>query len=164
MSGGLIHDRPFPDMEIRSMERCPNQPSWFAYYKENMEGLGLAAPGIYGSVSTLIAALGGMVALAEKMGPRVTIIEVAKAGTKTEMFAVLSAVSASIYLGAAVGSAAVASGRTLSCGTSLSDVLAYSSRNGLSSDSVRTVLITRREIYDYKRPGRRYYASLAAAV
>ncbi|MDI9102435.1 hypothetical protein [Xanthomonas oryzae] len=112
----------------------------------------------------MIAALGGMVALAEKMGPRVTIIEVAKAGTKTEMFAVLSAVSASIYLGAAVGSAAVASGRTLSCGTSLSDVLAYSSRNGLSSDSVRTVLITRREIYDYKRPGRRYYASLAAAV
>ncbi|WP_230079431.1 hypothetical protein [Xanthomonas oryzae] len=121
------------------MERCPTQPSWFEYYKENMEALGLAAPGIYGSVTSLISALGVMVALAEKMGPRVTIIEVAKAGTKTEMFAVLSAVSASAYLGAAVGSVAVASGRTLSCGTSLSDVLAYSSRNGLSSDSVRTV-------------------------
>ncbi|KAB7769369.1 hypothetical protein [Xanthomonas maliensis] len=146
------------------MERCPTQPSWFAYYKENMEALGLAAPGLYGSGTAIVGSISAMLTLAEKMGPKVTVLELVNAGTKVEIATTIGTLGASWYLGAAVGSAAVATGRTLSCGTSLVDVLAYSSRNGLSSDRVRSILIAHPEIYDYKRPGRRYYASLAAAA
>ena len=59
--------------------------------------------------------------------------ELIVAGTGLEQLAAMNALSAAYYAGAVVGSLAVATGRTLSGGTSLPDVLLYSRMNHIST-------------------------------
>lgn len=55
---------------------------------------------------------------------------------------------ASVYIGAVIGSLAVALGRTLSGGASLSDALALANRNGVYSFEVHLVLRNNPGLYD----------------
>jgi hypothetical protein len=105
---------------------------FYKYFKENMDGLGLPAPeSLFGSVQAAVANASVLLGLIEKFGKRVTIGELVGAGTRLEGLALASGCAAAFYVGAVIGSLAVATGRSLANGTSLSDVLVTASKHDL---------------------------------
>lgn len=144
------------------MKACPNQPSWYSYFKENMDALGLPVPATWqGKGAAVIGMLSQLVAVSEKFGPRVTVHELLEAGTKGEVLLVAGGMSASWYLGGVIGSAAVATGRYGACGTRLIDVIGYAHHNRLWSPRVAHQLHTHPEIYSSGKANRRNYGLLA---
>ena len=122
---------------------------FYKYFKENMDALNLPAPeNLYGSVATAQASISGMLAYIDKYGTKVTVLEMIGAGTNLERLATVAAVQAAYYIGAAIGSLAVATGRTLAGGTSLSDVLFEASRWNLKLDWLLPLLHRNPGIYD----------------
>lgn len=101
-----------------------NEDSWYEYFAENMNGLGLDAPhSLYGTAATAIETLGPGAALLGAWGTSMTVPEIIGATFFWEKIAVAAAGLGLYYVGAAIGSSAVATGRYLGCGTSLSDAL-----------------------------------------
>ncbi|QBG83801.1 hypothetical protein EYR27_07690 [Xanthomonas oryzae] len=145
------------------MDACVNQPGWASYFRENMNALFLPAPdSLYGNVTAVNGAIVTLVGLAEKFGPRITVMELIKAGTRYERFITVAGLSASWYLGAVIGSAAVATGRHLACGTTLTEVLMAASQLKAPPD-VRNVLVRQPIIYKTSLQGRSRFAALAKA-
>jgi hypothetical protein len=87
-----------------------------------------------------------------------------KAGTKADAMVVIFGMSASWYLGGAVGSAAVATGRHVACGTQIIDVISYATRNRMLTKPIQHQLIAYPEIYDTARRNRALYGHLARAA
>lgn len=122
---------------------------FYKYFKENMDSLGLPAPqGLFGTAQAAIAHCAIFVAHIDKFGTRITVRELIKAGTRLEKLGVIATVSASFYVGAVIGSIAVAAGRTLGKGTSLADVLFIASRNKLHRPWLTSTLQTCPHLYD----------------
>jgi len=131
---------------------------FYKYFKENMDALDLPAPqNLYGSIATAQASISGMLAYIDKFGTRVTVREMIGAGTNVELFATVGAVQGAYYIGAAIGSLAVATGRTLAGGTSISDVLFEASRWNLKRDWLLPLLHRNPGIYDVSVSGRKYH-------
>ncbi|WBG66142.1 hypothetical protein [Pseudomonas citronellolis] len=127
--------------------------SFYSYFKENMEALGLPAPeSLYGTAATALATLSTLNTLLEKFGRNVTVTELARAGLRGERLLTMGSMLASFYIGAVIGSLAVALGRTLSGGTSLADALALASRNEVYSFDVHLVLRNNPGLYDRAMP------------
>lgn len=130
---------------------------FYEYFKENMHALNLPAPeNLYGSVATAQASISGMLVYIDKYGTRVTVLEMIGAGTNLERLATVGAVQGAYYIGAAIGSLAVATGRTLAGGTSLSDVLFEATHRGLKREWLLPFLHRNPGIYDPSISGRRY--------
>lgn len=131
---------------------------FYKYFKENMEDLGLTAPpeSLFGTQQLAISTITAILAFIDKFGTKVTVIEMAGAGTRMEQLALLGALGASYYAGAAIGSLAVATGRTLACGTSLADVLFEASRWEIGRPWLTSLLHRRPGIYDPSVSGRKY--------
>jgi len=92
-----------------------NDKTFYSYFKENMEAIGLQAPeSLFGSVTTAIASTTAIVAVTETVGAKVTISELIGAGTLFEGLIVVGACTAAFYAGACLGSLAVASVRSYS--------------------------------------------------
>jgi len=99
-------------------------PGFYDYFKENMEGLGLPAPAsLFGSVQTAVANASVILSQIDKFGKTVTIGELIGAGTRLEGLGIIAACSASFYVGAVIGSIAIATGRSLAGGTSISNII-----------------------------------------
>jgi hypothetical protein len=131
---------------------------FYKYFKENMDALDLPAPeNLYGSVTTAQASITGMLVYIDKFGTKVTVLDMIGAGTNLERLATVGAVQGAYYIGAAIGSLAVATGRTLAGGTSLSDVLFEASRWNLKRDWLLPLLHRNPGIYDASVPGRKYH-------
>jgi hypothetical protein len=107
-----------------------------------------------GTLSTLAA-------LSEKFGPRATVGELIQAGTKTETPTVAGGISAAWYLGAAIGSAAVATGSYTSCGTRVSDVFTYATMHRMLTPRIRHQHVAFPEIYDVNHKRRHDYGIMA---
>lgn len=93
------------------MDRCPDQPGWSAYFKENMDGLGMPTPESF--YSRAVAAFGtwkAYASLVEHFGTKVTVRELFVAGARRDVEVFAGAFIASIYVGGVIGSAAVATG------------------------------------------------------
>ena len=128
---------------------------FYRYFKENMEALGLPAPeSLFGSLQAAIGTSSAILMHIDKFGKNVTIGELIRAGTKLEVLAPMSACTAGFYVGAAIGSIAVATGRCLGRGTSLSDVLATSHRYGLDRPWLHPTLHRCHAVYDADAPSR----------
>lgn len=131
---------------------------FYKYFKENMDGLGLPAPEtLFGSLQ---AATGNAVVILsqiDKFGKTVTIRELIGAGTKLEALGMIGACSAAFYVGAVVGSIAVATGRSASGGTSLTDVLVTALRTGLNRPWMTPTLQRYPGLYDAKATARHMY-------
>ena len=98
--------------------------AFYTYFKENMDGLGLPAPEtLFATAQQTVATVAIFIAHIDKFGRAITVREMIAAGTRLEKLGVVAALSASYYVGAVIGSLAVALGRTLGRGTSLADVL-----------------------------------------
>lgn len=97
---------------------------FYDYFKENMDGLGLPAPeSLFGTLQAAVGNATIILSQIDKFGRAVTIRELIGAGTKLERLAIVGACGASFYVGAVIGSIAVATGRSLSGGTSISQVI-----------------------------------------
>ena len=102
---------------------CANDVSFRKYFDENMNALGMWVP------SSSMDAFGGLIGMVSAVA---VIVEANQAITLSAAFkgigasalAVnLGALYASAWVGAAIGSYAVATGRTLSCGASIADAM-----------------------------------------
>ncbi|MBV7538820.1 hypothetical protein KW842_23900 [Duganella sp. sic0402] len=121
---------------------------FYKYFKENMDALGLPAPeSLYGNLQLALGSAMTLVGFIEKFGTKVTIREMIGAGIRGEKLLTIWAMSASYYVGAVIGSIAVATGRTLAGGTSLADVLLRAQMNHLHRSWLPGVLLHYPEIY-----------------
>jgi hypothetical protein len=132
---------------------------FYRYFKENMEALNLAPPAesLFATQALAVATINTFVAFVDKFGTRVTVLDVIYAGTRLEQLSVVGALGAAYYTGALIGSLAVATGRTLSGGTSLADVLYEASKWKLNRPWLTSVLHRNPCIYDPSVPGRKYH-------
>ncbi|MFC4258559.1 hypothetical protein ACFOZ5_05850 [Marinobacter lacisalsi] len=104
---------------------CYKDGDFHRYFKENMNDLGLPVPeGIFDSYTAATSNVTVLFAALKTLGSGATMGELVGATVGFEKLLVAGAVGASYYLGAAVGSVAVATGRSLSCGTRMSDLFA----------------------------------------
>ncbi|GAB3410353.1 hypothetical protein NX774_05290 [Massilia agilis] len=132
---------------------------FYKYFKENMEALGLNPPpeSLFGTQQLALGTISTMLTYVDKFGTKVTVLEMAFAGTRLEQLATVGAVGAAYYAGAAIGSLAVATGRTISGGTSLGDVLFEASKRGLGRPWLTSLFHRMPGIYDPRVSGRKYY-------
>ncbi|QBE64451.1 hypothetical protein [Pseudoduganella lutea] len=134
---------------------------FYRYFKENMDGLGLPAPeSLYGTCQTAVANAAVLLGQVDKFGRKVTIRELIVAGTRLEQLAVIGALSAAFYVGAVIGSIAVAAGRVLGNGTSLADVLLLAHQKHLGRPWLRATLQRWPGTYQ-EAPGRNMYRQAA---
>lgn len=131
---------------------------FYRYFKENMEALDLAPPpeSLFATQQLAIGTITTFVTFVDKFGTRVTVLDMIYAGTRLEQLAVVGAIGAAYYTGATIGSLAVATGRTLSGGTSLSDVLFEASKWKFDRPWLTSLLHQNPRIYDPNAPGRKY--------
>ena len=79
------------------MDACPNQ-SFFAYFKENMEGLGLDTPAsLFNTQAKAAWTVGSILGAIKTLGKGATLAEIAGATTGLEKLVALNAASA-VYL------------------------------------------------------------------
>ena len=131
---------------------------FYEYFEENMKGLGLPAPEtLFGTLQTAVANATVILSQLEKFGTTVTIGELIGAGTRLEGLGSIAACSAAFYVGAVIGSIAVATGRSLSGGTSIADVLFTANRFNLNRPWLISSLQRWPGIYNRKAVGRKMY-------
>lgn len=99
--------------------------NFYRYFKENMDSLGLPAPeSLFGTLQITIGTLTVLLTNIDKFGKTVTVGELIGTGTRLEKLATVAAISAAFYVGACIGSLAVATGRTLG-GAGISQMFYY---------------------------------------
>lgn len=132
---------------------------FYKYFKENMEALGLNPPpeSLFGTQQLALGTITTMLTYIDRFGTKVTVLEMVLAGTRLEQLATVGAVGAAYYAGAAIGSLAVATGRTISGGTSLGDVLFEASRRGFGREWLTSLFIRMPGIYDPRISGRTFF-------
>jgi hypothetical protein len=124
---------------------------FYKYFKENMDGLGLPAPeSLFTTTQTASGTAATLLGAIEKFGTKITVREAIGAGTKMEGLMIIGACSASYYVGAVIGSLAVASGRSIAGGTSLADVLFVATVNDLKPSWLVAMLGRNPQIYNGK--------------
>jgi len=129
--------------------------NFYRYFRENMDQLGLPAPeSLFGTLQAALANATAFVTQIDKFGSKVTVAELVGAGTRLEKMGMIAALSASYYVGAVIGSIAVATGRAISGGTSLSDVLLLARQNNLDRSWLKSDLRRWPGIYDRSVLGR----------
>jgi hypothetical protein len=139
--------------------------NFYQYFKENMDGLGLPAPdSLFGNVQAAVGSASVLLSMVDKFGKRVTIGELIGAGTRLEGLAVISACSAAFYVGAVIGSIAVATGRSFADGASLSDVLVTVNKYHFSRPWLLDVLRRWPGIYKPRFASRNAYYRFAAVA
>ncbi|KRE88642.1 hypothetical protein ASG87_08665 [Frateuria sp. Soil773] len=102
---------------------------------------------------------GGIVGVIEEFGPLVTVRELAFAGKTSEILMVVGAGGAAWYTGGVVGSAAVATGRYLSCGSSMLDAISYARQHYPGAPWLVRHFQVHPEVYTPGHPSRRSYAA-----
>lgn len=133
-------------------------PNFYKYFKENMEGLGLPAPEtLFNSLTAAVATATSILSQIDKFGKSVTIGELIGAGTRLERLGVIAACSAAFYVGAVIGSIAVATGRSLAGGTSIADVLITANRYNLNRPWLTPNLLRWQGIYNPNVTARNIY-------
>lgn len=131
---------------------------FYKYFKENMEALGLSAPdSLFGTLQTAIGTAATILTQVDKYGPRVTVGELVRGATRLEQLAYLGSVCAAFYLGAVIGSIAVATGRSLAGGTTITDVLFVATRYDLNRAWLPSVLYRWPCLYDSKLSARNMF-------
>jgi len=132
--------------------------NFYQYFRQNMESLGLPAPAsLFGNLQMALANAAAFIAHVDKFGQRITVGELIGAGLRAEKLGMVATLSASFYVGAVIGSIAVATGRTLSGGVSLADVLWDIRSNGLYRPWLAAALRRNPAIYETNMIGRSIY-------
>lgn len=138
---------------------CYRNGDFFRYFKENMNDLGLPVPeGVFDTYTMATANLSLLIAALHTLGKGATMAEVAGATLGFEKLMVAGAVGATYYTGAAVGSVAVATGRSLGCGSRISDLFVLIERESLQFPGWHLFYRTNPGIIEPEHPSRRVLA------
>ena len=131
---------------------------FYKYFKENMDGLGLPAPETL-FASAQMAVTNALIFLGhiDKFGATITVRELIVAGTRLERLGVVATTSAAFYVGAVVGSIAVATGRNIVGRASIADVLLTANKYWLNRPWLVVTLHRWPGIYQRGRAGRNTY-------
>ena len=117
-------------------------PNFYSYFKENMLSMGLPAPEtLFGTLQAAVANATIIISQIDKFGSTVTIGELMAAGTKLEALGTITACSAAFYVGAVIGSIAVATGRSISGGVTVSDAMFVANQYNLNRHWLATAII-----------------------
>lgn len=131
---------------------------FYKYFKENMDALGVPCPeSLFGTVQMATATAATILGGIDKFGKSVTVGELIGAGTRLEWLATVGALSAAFVVGAIIGSIAVAAGRTLAGGASISDAIDVAIKYGLHRSWLSTQFHHYPGLYDRKLVGRGLY-------
>jgi len=117
------------------MKQCYTNGDFEKYFIENMNALGLPVPS--GLFDTAQKAIGNAVLILgtlDRLGKTATMAEIAGATIALEQLAVLGSLAAAGYVGAVIGSIAVATGRSLGCGYRISDMFVFLEMENLKFD------------------------------
>ncbi|WP_221799940.1 hypothetical protein [Oceanobacter mangrovi] len=121
------------------MGECYKSGDFKKYFDENMKALGLPVPGtLFDTYNSAIATMSTMSGTLSQHGKGATMAELIGATTGLEQLAVAASIGASAYTGAAIGSLSVAAGRSLGCGSQISDLFVFVERNGLEFPGWKT--------------------------
>jgi len=111
---------------------CYDLSHFGKYFKENMNAIGLPAPSdLFGTTTVAYANIKKLSEAVSLYGRQITVQEAWRGSYKLERLRLLGPLSAAYYTGAAIGSAAVATGRSLGCGTSIADAIWYAKENAI---------------------------------
>jgi hypothetical protein len=112
-----------------------------------MDALGLPVPSqLFDTFTVAVTNAGVMLEALKTFGKNATVAELVGATTGLEKLKVAGSLGAALYTGAVIGSIAVASGRTLSCGSSISDLFVFQRRYNLHFESSQQFYIKHPEI------------------
>ncbi|RLP53784.1 MAG: hypothetical protein D6160_14440 [Ketobacter sp.] len=121
---------------------CYDFSSFGDHFEENMNAIGLPGPtDLFGSVTVAYANINELSTAVSLYGSQVTLAEIWGATGKLAKLRLIGPLIASYYTGAAVGSAAVALGRTLGCGTTISDAMWHLREHGIFANWVEGELL-----------------------
>lgn len=137
------------------MSKCYNSGDFNKYFTENMDALGAPAPStLFDRYQTAVATATTLVGTLKTLGKGATIAELIGATTALEKLAVAASFGAAGYTGLVVGSIAVASGRSLGCGTRISDMFVFINQNNLQFEGWHSFYASNPEIFDGANPSR----------
>ena len=139
-----------------------SQDQFWKYFSENMNELGLLAPQeLFGTSTATYATLKAIMTYLDKMGPKTMVSELAGAGTGLEKLATVGAVGASLYVGAIIGSLAVATGRSLSGGSTIADAIIAAQDADVYRSWMRPMFTRWQGLFDRQIPARSHIKYVA---
>lgn len=143
-------------MSLARLAECQrSNRTWTKYFVENMEATGAPAPTtVWTSATTILATAQTILNAADTYGSRVTLREVVSATSNLEKLKITGAIMASAYAGVMISSAAVATGRYLGCGTTMSEVLFGARMHGVYRDWMPEFFMRNPEILEPRYPAR----------
>jgi len=141
------------------MNQCYRAGDFKKYFKENMQALGLPFPStFFDSYNAAIAHAIIMLETLKTLGKGATVAELIGATTGLEKLKVAATFGATAYVGAVIGSIAVASGRSLGCGSRISDMFVFTHQNKLQFKGWQTFYIHNSKIFDKNNPLRKSFS------
>lgn len=142
--------------------QCYASGDFNKYFTENMKQLGLPVPStLFDTYQTAIATATTMAGTLATLGKGATIAELIGATVTLEKLAVAASIGAAAYTGAVIGSIAVASGRSLGCGSRISDLFVFMRQNNLEFKGASEFYAKNPQILDSKNLSRVSYGARA---
>jgi len=131
------------------MSQCYNPGDFKKYFTENMNALGAPVPtGLFDSYQKAVGTAVILVGVLHKLGKGATMAELIGATIGLEKLAVAAAIGAAAYTGIVIGSIAVASVMSLSCGSRISDMFVFIHQNKLQFKGWRAFYFHNPQIFD----------------
>jgi hypothetical protein len=147
------------------MNQCYSSGDFSKYFNENMKALSLPVPStLFDNLNTAIANAGIMLETLNTLGKGATIGELINATTGLEKLKVAASLGAAFYVGAVIGSLAVASGRSMSCGSSIADLFVFMNRNNLNFKGSNSFYHKHPEILNPGHGNRKLFYSKAVSI
>jgi hypothetical protein len=141
------------------MTKCYSAGDFRKYFNENMQDLGLSVPPtLFDTYQKAVETVSLMVGALAHLSKGATMGELMGATFGLEKLAVVASIGAAAYTGAVIGSIAVATGRSLACGSRIADVLLFVHQNHLQFDGYSTFYRTNSQIWDKRQTFRQSFA------
>ncbi|MET3823111.1 MULTISPECIES: hypothetical protein [Burkholderia] len=143
--------------------------TFYGAFKQNMDALGLPAPtSLFAAQQTAIGTLTTILGTLRTLGPTATIGELIGATTGLELLAAASALGASFYVGAVIGSLIVAADASLVCDqrgvVAVDGIRSWATRRGLAvPQDVYRVIALHPEVFR-PTPGSATFAIRARSI
>lgn len=120
-----------------------------------MNALGASAPtGLFDRYQKAIGTAAILVGTLHTLGKGATMAELIGAAVGVEKLMVAASIGAAAYTGIVIGSIAVASGMSLSCGSRISDMFAFTHQNKLQFKGWHAFYLHNPQIFDNSHPFR----------
>lgn len=120
-----------------------------------MNALGMPVPTtLFDTYQTAIETASTLTGTLATLGKGAAMSEIIGATVGLEKLAVAATVCATAYTGTVIGSIAVASGRSLGCGSRISDMFVFANQNGFNFNEWHAFFSRNQEIFDKNNKNR----------